>query len=132
MSSFATSLTDKLFIDDPKLDLDDKRIVMRVDYNVPLAEDGSSVADNQRIVASLPTINFLLQKNVKSIVLLSHLGRPDGHVVPKMSLAPVAKELQKLLNPQNVQFVSGSCVSEEAIKSCSEPKKGKFTSTDLV
>lgn len=122
--SFADSLSDKLFIDNPKLVLGDKKIVMRVDYNVPLSEDGSNVTDNQRIVASVPTINFLLEKNVKSIFLLSHLGRPDGQVISKMSLAPVAKELQKVLG-RSVEFINGSCVSEEAIKACSEPKKGK-------
>lgn len=113
------SCIDKLFIDDPKLELRGKRVVMRVDYNVPLSADASKVVDNQRIAASLPTINYLLSKNVKSIVLLSHLGRPDGQVIPSMSLAPVAKELESLLG-KKVEFISERCA-----ESCAEPKMGK-------
>lgn len=88
----------KLYVDDAVLDWKDKKVLMRVDFNVPLKSgDVGGVQDNQRIVAALPTIKFLLDKGAKSIVLMSHLGRPDGYIVPELSLSPVAKELGLLL-----------------------------------
>lgn len=68
----------------------------RVDFNVPL-KDGK-ITNNQRIVAALDSINYALEKGAKSLVLMSHLGRPDGLPNPKYSMKPVAEELQKLLN----------------------------------
>lgn len=68
----------------------------RVDFNVPL-KDGK-ITNNQRIVAALDSINYALENGAKSLVLMSHLGRPDGLPNPKYSLKPVAEELQKLLN----------------------------------
>lgn len=68
----------------------------RVDFNVPL-KDGK-ITNNQRIVAALDSINYALQNGAKSLVLMSHLGRPDGLPNPKYSMKPVADELQKLLN----------------------------------
>lgn len=67
----------------------------RVDFNVPL-KDGV-ITNNQRIVAALDTIKYALEKNAKSVVLMSHLGRPDGTKNLKYTLQPVAKELEKLL-----------------------------------
>jgi phosphoglycerate kinase len=66
-----------------------------VDFNVPL-KDGA-ITNNQRIVAALDTIKYALDKGAKSVVLMSHLGRPDGQKNQKYSLKPVAAELQKLL-----------------------------------
>lgn len=67
-----------------------------MDFNVPL-KDGK-ITNNQRIVAALDTINYALEKKAKSVVLMSHLGRPDGTPNPKYTLKPVANELKGLLN----------------------------------
>lgn len=83
-------------------ELRDKRVLVRVDYNVPMDEDGT-VRDTNRIEASLPTLNYLLEHGAKPI-LLSHLGRPRGEVVPRLSLAPVAPLLERLLEAP-VRFV---------------------------
>src|SRR2546426_12107985 len=76
------------------LDLKGKRVLVRVDFNVPV-KDGK-VADDTRIKASLPTIRYILEKGGKA-VLVSHLGRPDGKADPKFSLKPVASRLQELI-----------------------------------
>lgn len=68
----------------------------RVDFNVPL-KDGV-ITNNQRIVAALDSVKYALEKGAKSVVLMSHLGRPDGQANLKYTLKPVAEELKKLLN----------------------------------
>ncbi|MDB6114697.1 MAG: pgk [Lacunisphaera sp.] len=78
------------------LDLTGKRVLMRVDFNVPQDKKTGAITNNQRIVAALPTIKFALEKGA-SVVLMSHLGRPDGKKVEKFSLKPIAAELEKLL-----------------------------------
>ncbi len=78
------------------LDLAGKRVLIRVDFNVPQDKATGAITNNQRIVAALPTIKYALEKGA-SVVLMSHLGRPDGKVVAKFSLKPVATELEKLL-----------------------------------
>ena len=98
---------EKLSIDDLKLR--DKRVLVRVDFNVPLDEKGE-VANDQRIVASLPTFTKILQDGGKP-VLMSHLGRPKGKTVPDMSLAPVSKRLEQLLG-KSVRFVN-DCIGPE-------------------
>lgn len=77
------------------LDVEGKRVLVRVDYNVPLNDRGE-VTDNTRIKRSLPTLKYLLEKNAR-IILMSHLGRPKGQVVDKYRLDPVARELESLL-----------------------------------
>ncbi len=84
----------KLFINE--LDLKDKKVFVRVDYNVPFDEQGN-ITDDARIRATLPTINYLLDEGAK-IILASHLGRPGGKVSLEFSLKPVAKRLTRLLN----------------------------------
>ena len=80
------------------IDLKDKKVFVRCDFNVPLDENGV-ITDNRRIVGALPTIKYLLENNCK-VILCSHLGRPKGEVKPEFSLAPVAAELSKLLGKE--------------------------------
>lgn len=102
------------------VDLKGKRVVMRVDFNVPM-KDGV-ITNNQRITAAVPTIQFALDNGAKSIVLMSHLGRPDGRKQEKFTLAPVATELQSVLG-RNVQFIN-DCASDEAIQATANPADG--------
>lgn len=91
------------------LDLKGKRVLIRVDFNVPM-QDGK-ITNPARIVAALPTIKYALNNDAKTVVLMSHLGRPDGKVVEKYSLKPVAGELEKHLG-KPVIFLS-DCVGPE-------------------
>ncbi|MBV9157020.1 MAG: phosphoglycerate kinase [Acidobacteriaceae bacterium] len=84
----------KLSIKD--LDLKDKTVFIRVDFNVPLTPEGDEITSDKRIRASLPTIQYALE-HCAGVILASHLGRPKGKPNPKMSLAPVAKRLSELL-----------------------------------
>ena len=92
------------------LSVEGKRVLMRVDFNVPLQGD-SSIRDDLRIRALLPTIEYLMKQKA-SIVLMSHMGRPGGKVDPKLSLEKVATRLSELLK-HPVQFVS-NCVGPKA------------------
>ena len=95
------------------IDVKDKTILVRVDYNVPI-KDGK-VESDLRIRASLPTINYLLEQGAKRIVLISHLGRPEGRVDKKFTLSPVVDDLKKLLPGQSILF-------------CPLPKEGEVIS----
>jgi phosphoglycerate kinase len=77
------------------VDVTRKRVLVRVDYNVPQDESGK-ITDNSRIRETLPTMEYL-RDHASKVVLVSHLGRPDGKVAPKLSLEPVALELERLL-----------------------------------
>ena len=98
------------------IDLKDKKVIVRCDFNVPQDENGT-ITDNRRIVSALPTIKYLLEQNCR-IILCSHLGRPKGEVKPEFSLAPVAAELSKLLG-QEVKLAK-DVVGEDATKLASE------------
>ena len=78
------------------LDLKNKRVFMRVDFNVPLAPGDQEITSDKRIRASLPSINYALEHGA-ALILASHLGRPNGHPDPAYSLAPVAERLARLL-----------------------------------
>jgi len=99
------------------IDLANKRVFIRVDFNVPLTEDGSAITDDTRIVATLPTIKYALQHKAK-VILASHLGPPKGKPNPKYSLRPVVDRLRALLDKElgesiNVAFAP-DCVGELA------------------
>ncbi|KAH8272339.1 hypothetical protein KR026_005726, partial [Drosophila bipectinata] len=92
----------------------------RVDFNVPMKE--GKITNNQRIVAAIPSIKYALKKKCKSLVLASHLGRPDGKKNKKFSLAPVAKELEKVLG-KSVKFLD-DCVSDQTLEAVKNPPEG--------
>jgi phosphoglycerate kinase len=99
------------------IDLANKRVFIRVDFNVPLTEDGATITDDTRIVATLPTIEYALRHKAK-VILASHLGRPKGKPNPKYSLRPVVDRLRELLDKQldegvNVGFAP-DCIGEVA------------------
>ncbi|BGP14827.1 hypothetical protein JCM10213_002734 [Rhodosporidiobolus nylandii] len=116
------SISNKLSIRD--LDLSGKKVFIRVDFNVPFDGEGK-ITNNQRITAALPTIKYAIDQGAKSIVLASHLGRPNGAVVQKYSLAPVAKELERLLPGKDITFLS-DCVGEETEKAVAGAKDGQI------
>jgi len=96
-----------------EIDLKDKLVLLRADFNVP--QDASlNITDDTRIRATLPTLQYILKNGAKKLILMSHLGRPDGKVVAKYSLAPVAKRLQELLG-EPVKFLN-DCVGENIKK----------------
>lgn len=93
------------------IDVRHKRVLVRVDYNVPLDAEGN-VADDKRITASLPTINYLLEQGAR-IILCSHLGRPKGEVKKEFSLISVSRKLKELLPQVNIAFAP-DCIGKEA------------------
>jgi phosphoglycerate kinase len=97
------------------IDLTNKKLFIRVDFNVPLTEDGSTITDDTRIVATLPTIEYALRRKAK-VILASHLGRPKGKPNMKYSLRPVVDRLRTLLGKAlgeevNVAFAP-DCIGE--------------------
>ena len=100
-----------------------KRVLVRVDFNVPL-NDELEITDDKRIVAALPTIKYLLENGAR-VILCSHLGRPKGvGYEEKFSLAPVARRLKELLPDTNVMFAS-DVIGEDARKKASVLKDGE-------
>ncbi len=102
------------------LDVAGKKVLVRVDFNVPLNDKGE-ITDDTRITASLPTIQYLLEQKA-AVILMAHLGRPKGQVKPELSLAPVAKHLGKLLGKE-ILFAP-DCVGEAAQAAASKLKPG--------
>lgn len=92
------------------VDVHGKRVLVRVDFNVPI--EGGKVADPTRIARVLPTIAMLARKGAK-VIVLSHLGRPKGMISPETSLKPVAEKMKELMGGTPVGFV-GDCIGEEA------------------
>ena len=99
-----------------------RRVVMRVDFNVPQDKESGEITNPARIVAALPTIKYILEQG-GSVVLMSHLGRPDGKRAEKYSLKPVAKKLEELLG-KPVRFLN-DCVGPEVEAACSALKPGE-------
>ena len=109
----------KLFIED--IDLKGKRALIRVDFNVPQDKVTGAITNTKRIEAALPTIKYALDKGA-SVILMSHLGRPDGQRIEKFSLKPVADALAKLLG-KPVKFLN-DCVGAEVEAACAQAKPG--------
>lgn len=110
------------------LDLTDKRVLIRVDFNVPLAKDGQSITDDTRIRETLPTIEYALRRKAK-VILCSHLGRPKGKPVATMSLRPVVDRLRELLDAdlgasENVAFAP-DCVGQIASEMAAQLESGQ-------
>ncbi|MFA5089562.1 MAG: phosphoglycerate kinase [Candidatus Omnitrophota bacterium] len=102
------------------INLKDKTVLMRADFNVP-QDANLNITDDTRIKATLPTIDYILKAGVKRLILMSHLGRPDGKVVAKYSLKPVAERLKKLLGEPVLAL--DDCIGgkvKEGIKNASE------------
>jgi len=104
-----------------EVDLAGKRVLMRVDFNVPQDKTTGEITNPARITAALPTIQYILEQG-GSVVLMSHLGRPDGKVVPKLTLKPVADKLAELLG-KPVTFLH-DCVGAEVEAACASLKQG--------
>jgi phosphoglycerate kinase len=110
------------------LDLQHKHVFIRVDFNVPLSDDGDEITDDTRIKETLPTIEYALKHKAK-VILASHLGRPKGKVNPKYSLRPVVDRLRGLLDHEigesfNVAF-SPDCVGEIATEMSRQLESGQ-------
>lgn len=112
------SLSNKLSISD--VDLKGKRVLIRVDFNVPL--DGKKITNPQRIVGAVPTIKHAIDAGAKAVILMSHLGRPNGARTDKYSLEPVVPELGRLLG-RDVQFAP-DCVGPEVEAMVSKADNG--------
>ena len=106
------------FIDE--MDIKEKKVLFRFDFNVPF-DSSRNIADDTRIRAVLPSINYALDENAR-VIIMSHLGRPKGKVVPEMSLAPVAKRLSRLLGKE-VQMAP-DCIGGEVRKMIDALKPG--------
>ena len=92
------------------IDLKDKKVIMRVDFNVPL-DDNLNITDDRRIQAALPTIKYILEKKPSKLILMSHLGRPKGTVVEALRLTPVVKRLEELVLEKVVKTTD--CIGDE-------------------
>jgi len=104
------------------ISLKGRRVFIRVDFNVPQDKATGAITNNARIAAALPTINYALEQGA-SVVLASHLGRPDGQVVAKYTLRPVAEELEKLLG-KPVKFLA-DCVGADVEAACAALNPGE-------
>ncbi|KAJ2552544.1 phosphoglycerate kinase [Coemansia sp. RSA 1878] len=114
------SITNKLFIKD--VDVKNKRVLVRVNLNVPI-DSNLRIVNKTQIMAAVPMIKYLQEQGASGIVLMSHLGRPNGQVVEKYSLKPVANELQEQLG-QTVTFLS-DCVGAKVENACADLTGGQ-------
>jgi phosphoglycerate kinase len=119
-------LSRKLTIDKIPHLIKDQRVLMRVDFNVPLKANAAGtleITDTKRINATLPTINYCLENGAKSVVLMSHLGRPNGMAQDKFSMKPVVPALEDLLQ-KKVSFMN-DCVGQQVESECAQANNGK-------
>jgi phosphoglycerate kinase len=105
------------------IDVKDKRVLVRVDFNVPMNEDTGEITDDSRIRASLPTIQYLIDYKAK-VILCSHLGRPKGAPEAKYSLAPVAKRLSGIIGKP--VGITRDCIGPEAENAVKTLKSGEL------
>ena len=98
------------------VNITDKKVIIRVDFNVPL-DDDLNITDDRRIQAALPTIKYILEQNPSKLIIMSHLGRPKGEAVPSMSLKPAADRLQSLLGEDVLML--NDCIGTEVEESIS-------------
>jgi len=105
------------------IDANNKKVLVRCDFNVPL-DDAGNITDDIRITSSLPTINYLLE-NGAAVILMSHLGRPDGEPNPKYSLLPVAERLSQLLDKKVIFEDCDTVVDDKVRANASKLVKGE-------
>ncbi len=103
------------------LEVEGKKVLVRVDFNVPLDKKTNEITDDKRIKESLPTIKFLVERNAK-VILCSHLGRPDGKFVESLKMDNVAKRLEKLLNKKVKKL--NDCIGDNIKKEVLNMKNG--------
>jgi phosphoglycerate kinase len=105
------------------IDVKGRKVLVRVDYNVPL-DANLKITNDNRIAATLPTIQYLLEKNA-AIILMTHLGRPKGRAVSEMSLKPVPPRLSEFLG-KPVKFVGGDCIDLQSKRAAANLKPGEI------
>lgn len=103
------------------IDVTDKRVLVRVDFNVPMDVKTGAITDDSRIRATLPTIQYLIKRNAR-VILISHLGRPRGKVVDELRLTPIAQRLSQILGQQ--VGVAADCIGSEVEKSVDTLRDG--------
>ncbi len=103
------------------INLQGKKVIVRVDFNVPL-DSNLNITDDRRIKEALPTIKYILDQGAEKIILMSHLGRPEGKIVESMRLKPIAQRLEKLLGQKVLRLED--CIGETILKAInSSPSK---------
>ena len=107
---------------DYNLELEGKRVLLRVDFNVPI--NNGIITESSRIEKVLPTINFLIEKNAK-IIIISHIGRPNGKIIANLTLKPIAEKLSKLIN-KNISFF------KEPIELITIDKSKKISNGEII
>lgn len=109
---------DKITVKD--VDFSNKKVIVRVDFNVPQDEKGN-ITDPSRIEAALPTIKYILEKGAKKIILMSHLGRPKGKIVESLRMTSVARKLEELMGEEVEKL--DDCVGEEVKRAIERTEK---------
>src|SRR4030042_1287561 len=103
------------------IEVSGKKVLVRVDFNVPIDTKTGTITDDSRIRATLPTIKYLIERNAR-VILITHLGRPKGKVVDELRLTPVAQRLSQILGQQ--VGVAANCIGPEVEKSVKSLKSG--------